>query len=132
MDYEYGLINPHQSEFVNSSKRYALNSGGVGSGKTFSICLKSLRLIIEYPGIFGLIGAQTYPLLRDTTLREFLNIVPQELIKSFNKSNNHFIFKNGSELIFRSFDDANKLKSLNLGFAGIEEMTDTTEDIFKM
>ena len=122
----------HQSDFINSIKRYVLNSGGVGSGKTYSICLKAQELCQLNPGIFGLIGAQTYPLLRDTTLREFLNIVPPEIIKSYNKTEQHFRFVNGSEVIFRSFDDPNKLKSLNLGFAGIEEMTDTTEEIFKM
>jgi PBSX family phage terminase large subunit len=127
----FDLIS-HQADFVNSTKKYTLNSGGVGSGKTYSICLKALALIQSYPGIFGLIGAQTYPLLRDTTLREFLNIVPSEILKSYNKTEQHFVFLNGSEVIFRSFDDANKLKSLNLGFAAIEEMTDTTEEIFKM
>jgi len=102
------------------------------SGKTYSIVLKALKLIIKHPGIFGLIGAQTYPLLRDTTLREFLTLVPQDIIQSYNKTQQHFKFKNGSEIIFRSFDDPNKLKSLNLGFAGIEEMTDVSEEIFKM
>jgi PBSX family phage terminase large subunit len=127
----FDLIS-HQADFVNSTNRYILNSGGVGSGKTYSICLRALSLCKTFPGIFGLIGAQTYPLLRDTTLREFINIIPQEAIKSYNKTEQHFIFHNKSEVIFRSFDDANKLKSLNLGFAGIEEMTDTTEEIFKM
>jgi phage terminase large subunit len=123
---------PHQKDFIKDESRYLLNSGGVGSGKTYSIVLKALKLITKFPGIFGLIGAQTYPLLRDTTLREFINVVPSEIIKSYNKSLQHFTFYNGSELIFRPFDDANKLKSLNLGFAGIEEMTDVHEDIFKM
>ncbi len=126
------LIDPHQSEFVRSNKRYLLNSGGVGSGKTYSIVIRTLLLCAKNPGIFVLIGAQTYPLLRDTTLREFINICPVDIIKSFNKTNNHFILKNGSEIIFRSFDDANKLKSLNLGACGVEEMTDIHEDIFKM
>jgi phage terminase large subunit len=123
---------PHQSKFIDSQKRYVLNSGGVGSGKTWTICLKSILLAIRYPGIFILLGAQTYPLLRDTTLREFLNIIPDGLIKSYNKTEQHFQFKNGSEVIFRSFDDPNKLKSLNLGACGIEEMTDVSEEIFKM
>jgi phage terminase large subunit len=115
-----------------SDKRYVLNSGGVGSGKSYSIVIKTLSLVLNHPGIFILIGAQTYPLLRDTTLREFLNVVPGEIIKSYNKTNQHFTFVNGSEVIFRSFDDPSKLKSLNLGACGIEEMTDIPEEIFKM
>jgi phage terminase large subunit len=70
--------------------------------------------------------------LRDTTLREFLNVCPEGIIQSFNKTNLHMILKNKSEIIFRSFDDPNKLKSLNLGACGIEEMTDVSEEIFKM
>ena len=132
MALELQLIDPHQTQFVNSDKRYVLNSGGVGSGKTYSIVIKTLLLIANNPGIFILIGAQTYPLLRDTTLREFLNVVPDEIITRFNTTQNHFIFKNGAEVIFRSFDDPNKLKSLNLGACGIEEMTDIDEEIFKM
>lgn len=132
MKVEYKLLDPHQVKFVNSESKFLLNSGGVGSGKTFSLCLKALKIILRYPRIFGLIGAQTYPLLRDTTLREFLNIVPPHIIAQYNKSEQHFTFKNGSEVIFRSFDDPNKLKSLNLGFCAIEEVTDIPEEIFKM
>lgn len=129
---QFTLIDPHQSAFVNSDARYLLNSGGVGSGKTFSLVLRSLRLCLEYPGIKGLLGAQTMPLLRDTTMAEFENLVPDQLIRSHNKSTNTYVFKNGSSVLFRPFDDANKFKSLNLGFIGIEEMTDVKHDIFKM
>jgi phage terminase large subunit len=132
MEFKFRTIDPHQTKFVYSDKRYILNSGGVGGGKTYSIVLRTLRLIIQHPGILILIGGQTYPLIRDTTLREFINLVPSELLLSYNKTNQHFIFKNGSEVIFRAFDDASKLKSLNLGACGIEEMTDISEDIIKM
>jgi len=129
---QFTLIDPHQSEFVNHNARYLLNSGGVGSGKTYSIVLRSLKLSLEYPGIKGLLGAQTMPLLRDTTMSEFENLVPSKLIKTYNKSTKTFVFKNGSTILFRSFDDANKFKSMNLGFIGIEEMTDVKHEIFKM
>ncbi|MDY6857675.1 MAG: PBSX family phage terminase large subunit [Thermodesulfobacteriota bacterium] len=128
---KFNLLS-HQYQFTESTNRYIVNSGGVGSGKTYAIVLKTLKLCIEHPGIFILIGAQTYPLLRDTTLREFVNLIPPEMIKSYNKANHHFIFENNSEVIFRSFDDPNKLKSLNLGACGIEEMSDISEEIFKM
>ena len=123
---------PHQDDFIFSDKRYILQSGGVGSGKTYSIVLKTIKLLIENPGILILVGAQTYPLLRDTTMREFFNLIPEQLIESYHKTNNHLKLKNKSEVIFRAFDDPNKLKSLNLGAVGIEEMTDIKEDIFKM
>ena len=104
----------------------------MGSGKTYAIVLRTLRLINDFPGIFVLIGAQTYPLLRDTTLRSFREIVPNNAIVSYNKSTQDFVLWNGSEVIFRSYDDETKLKSLNLGAAAIEEMTDVPEEVFKM
>ena len=42
------------------------------------------------------------------------------------------VFQNGSEILFRHFDEPNKLKSLNLGFVEIEEMSDIPYDTFKM
>jgi len=132
MSRTFELLDPHQSNFVNSYSRFLLNSGGVGSGKTYSIILKTLKLIMENPGIFILIGAQTYTSLRDTVLREFLALVPPEIISSYNKSLLHFTFTNGSEVIFRSLDDEAKLKSLNLGAVAIDEMTEIDEEIFKM
>jgi PBSX family phage terminase large subunit len=128
----YTLIQPHQTAFVNSNARYLLNSGGVGSGKTYSVVLRSMRLMLEYPGIKGVIGAQTMPMLRDTTMAEFEAIVPRGLISVHNKATNTYTFKNGSQVLFRPFDDPNKFKSLNVGFVGIEEMTDVKEEIFKM
>ena len=131
MKIQFKLL-PHQKRFTTSKKRYTLNSGGVGSGKTYSIVLKALKIALEYPGIFGLIGARTFPQLRNTTLREFLQIIPFEIVQNYNKSNSHFTLKNGSEIIFKSFDDEQKLKSYNLGFLAIEEMSDVPEEIFKM
>jgi len=130
-DIEFELLD-HQMQFVNSDSRYVINSGGVGSGKTYSIVLKTLQLCLTYPGIFILIGAQTFPLLRDTTMREFISVVPTELIRVHNKTRSHFILHNGSEVLFRPLDDPNKIKSYNLGAAAIEELTDVSEDIFKM
>jgi phage terminase large subunit len=65
-------------------------------------------------------------------MAEFEAIVPRGLIAVHNKSTNTYTFKNGSQVLFRPFDDPNKFKSLNVGFVGIEEMTDVKEEIFKM
>lgn len=128
----FELLEPHQTAFVNSSARYLLNSGGVGSGKTYSIILRTLSIMTRFPGILVLIGAQTYPSLRDTILREFLNITPEEIIRKYNKSTLHITLTNGSEVIFRSLEDEAKLKSLNLGAVAIDEMTEINEEVFKM
>ena len=50
----------------------------------------------------------------------------------YKRSESKLVFKNGSEILFRSFDQPNKIKSLNLGFVEIEEMSDVRESTFKM
>lgn len=121
---------PMQSKFHKSPAKYRCYLGGLGSGKTFAGAQEAYLALIEHPGIFGLIARQTYPELRDTTMRTFFSVLPQDLIQSWNKSENHLILKNGSEIIFRSLDDQMKLKSLELGFFWIDESSETAEDIF--
>ena len=50
----------------------------------------------------------------------------------FKSSEDKLQFKNGSEILFRHLQEPNKLKSLNLGFIEIEEMSDTPESTFLM
>ena len=115
----------------------AVYQGGFGSGKTFCGSLLGVLLCLKYPQIRGLVGAQTYPLVRDTTLCayfEHLGALGFDEGKDwfFSKSERLLRFKNGSEVLFRHFDEPDKLKSLNLGFAQIEEMSDVPKSVFNM
>ena len=115
----------------------AVYQGGFGSGKTFCGALLGLLMALKYPKIKGLVGAQTYPLVRDTTLCtyfEHLAAMGFEEGKDweFCKTERVLKLKNGSEIMFRHFDEPDKLKSLNLGFAQIEEMSDVPKSVFLM
>lgn len=137
---EYKLLKA-QREFLEIPHNYTLDvavyQGGYGSGKTFAGSLLGILLALKYPGIRGLVGAQTYTLVRDTTLQTYFEHLEQigfvegkdyEWSSSLQK----LTFKNGSEILFRHFDEPNKLKSLNLGFVEIEEMSDIPYDTFKV
>ena len=92
---------------------------------------------MKFPGIRGLVGAQTYTLVRDTTLQTYLehldNMNFQEGIDyEWSSTLQKLTFRNTSEVLFRHFDEPNKLKSLNLGFVEIEEMSDIPYETFKM
>lgn len=129
---------PAQSDFHASNAKYRLYAGGFGSGKTLCGSQEAIQLALRYPNNFGLVGAQTYPNLRDTTQRTFLEVVPHPVLKggrletAFNKSENSLEFYNGSVVIFRSMDDPNKYKCLNLGFFYIDELSEVAEDIWMM
>jgi len=123
---------PRQWAFINSAHRYRCFSGGVRSGKTIAGCALALKLSIQTPGVVGLIGAQTYRQLTDTTAKTFFDYVcPPELIKQWNKSDNTLVLKNGSTILFRTLDDESKLRGLGLGWFYIDEGTEVKETIFK-
>jgi len=122
----------HQAKFLESQSRYLLNSGGVGSGKSWALSAKAILLMIKHEGIFGLLGAETFPMLRNTTMRDFLSMLDPDLIQTFNKATSTITLINNSQLIFVPLNEAWKLKSLTLGFAGVEELTETKHDTFTM
>lgn len=137
---KYKLLNA-QREFLEIPHNYSLDvavyQGGYGSGKTFAGSLLGILLAIKFPKIRGLVGAQTYTLVRDTTLQsyfEHLDNMGFTLGKDYKwiSAEQKLVFWNGSEIIFRHFDEPNKLKSLNLGFVEIEEMSDIPYETFKM
>jgi len=140
MDYE---LLPAQKEFFiipesnKTNRDIALYQGGYGSGKTFCGSLIGICLCLKYAGICGLVGALTYTLLRDTTLKQYLEHLDNMgfidgVHYEYKKAEDKLVFKNGSEILFRHLQEPNKLKSLNLGFVELEEMSDTPESTFKM
>ncbi|MEW6016477.1 MAG: phage terminase large subunit [Pseudomonadota bacterium] len=107
--------------------------GGLGGGKTTAANVECLDMAMAYPGTVGLIARQTYPELRDTTRKNFLErVCPPELIKpgGWNKTENILTLVNGSQILFRSLDDPLKFASLELGFFFIDQAEETTEEIF--
>ena len=137
---EYNLLKA-QREFLEIPHNFALDvavyQGGYGSGKTFAGSLLGILLALKFPHIRGLVGAQTYTLVRDTTLQSYFEHLENMGFsegKDFRWSSTlqRLSFKNGSEILFRHSDEPDKLKSLNLGFAEIEEMSDIPYDTFKM
>ena len=84
-------------------------------------CFEAIRQALLYPDSIGYIVAPTYPMLRDSTQRTFFEILPRELIASFNKSANELILTNGATIIFRSADEPEKLRGANLSWFFIDE-----------
>ena len=100
-------------------------SGPVGTGKSKCLCYEGLKLALKNAGRVGLIGAPTYPMLRDVTRAAFLEMLEEEgLAYRFNKSDNQIILDcNQSQIIFRSLDNIERLRGTNLAWFGIDELT---------
>ena len=116
-------INRQQAGFMASTASRLLFSGAFGAGKTLVLCAKGLKLSLDYPGNFGLIARKVRATLAQTTLKTFMErACPVELIADYNKSERLVTLLNGSQILFGGLDDPLKLGSLELGWAGIDEL----------
>src|SRR5437016_10389461 len=66
---------PSQRKFHASDKRFKGFSGPIGSGKSQALCQEAIKLSYVNAGRTGLIGAPTYPMLRDATQAALFEIL---------------------------------------------------------
>ncbi len=126
---EYSPL-PSQQKFHDSKARFKGFSGPVGSGKSQALCHEAIRLSYVNHGCLGLIGAPTYPMLRDATLTSFMEVLKSNQIPyDFNKSESVMTMKeSGSKILFRAVEGFERLRGTNLAWFGIDELTYTTEE----
>ena len=115
-------LNDKQFEFVyDDDAKYVAYLGGIGAGKSFAGAVKAMRVAVGQPGSLGLIGAPTYPMLRDATMRSVWQVFPEQLIASYNKTDGVLQLVNSSEILFRSTDDPDRLRGPNLAWFWLDE-----------
>lgn len=121
---------PSQRKFHRSKARFKGFSGPIGSGKSQALCQEAIRLSYLNPGRAGLVGAPTYPMLRDATLASLLEVLARNGIRhELNKSELVLVMKDtGSKMYLRSVDDFERLRGTNLAWFGLDELTYTEED----
>lgn len=139
LEIEHGLPEPtlpHQWETYNSQGKFTLQSGAYGSGKTLTNAWIILRECLDYPGTLGLAGAETTPQLKETLQADFDTLIASYLeagLITYHGSDRKYTFWNGSQVLFWPLvgSDAkrqrHRIRSLNLGFAVIEEVTGIPE-----
>jgi hypothetical protein len=110
-----------QADFVSCRERFSLYIGGIGSGKTWAGAVRAIATAWEQPGALGLIGAPTNTMLRDTTERTFFELLPRPLIAAYHKSEQHLRLRNGSEILFRSLDEPDRVRGLSLAWFWLDE-----------
>lgn len=134
---------PKQAEFHGNNAKFRFFGGGFGNGKTSGGCAEAFGLAMEYPGCVGLICRKTLPEVKATTLQTLLHGgggdartdwsgIPQELIKSHNKSDKKITLINDSIIYYWPLDDPDKLTNLNLGWFLIDQAEEVSEDMFMM
>jgi hypothetical protein len=78
----------------------------------------------------GLLGAPTFPMLRDATQATLFEILDGNGIPyEHNKAENTLVFKETrSKIVFRAVDEFERLRGTNLAWFGLDELTYTQEE----
>jgi hypothetical protein len=82
------------------------------------------------PGRTGLIGAPTYPMLRDATVAALLEILERNgILHEVNRAENFLILKETrSKVLFRAVEEFERLRGSNLAWFGLDELTYAPEE----
>ncbi len=121
---------PSQARFHRSTARFKGFSGPIGSGKSQALCHEAIKLSYLNPGRMGMLGAPTYPMLRDATQTTLLEILSRNRIPhEFNKAENILTMRDtGSRMLFRPVEEFDRLRGTNLAWFGLDELTYTQEE----
>lgn len=121
---------PSQKKFHQSKMRFKGFSGPIGSGKSQALCHEAIRLSYINPGRMGLLGAPTYPMLRDATQVALFEILDANGIGyEQNKAENTITLRDTrSKILFRPVDEFERLRGTNLAWFGLDELTYTQEE----
>src|SRR5215813_8575249 len=121
---------PAQKKFHDATERFKGFSGPIGSGKSQALCQEAIRLSYLNWGRTGLLGAPTYPMLRDSTQTTLLEILETNRIPyDHNKAENTLIFKETrSKILLRAVEEFERLRGTNLAWFGLDELTYTQEE----
>jgi hypothetical protein len=126
---EYSPL-PSQKRFHESAARFKGFSGPIGSGKSQALCQEALKLTYLNPGRTGLIGAPTYPMLRDATQTALIEILDGNRIPyEWNRAENFLVLRETrSRILFRAVEEFERLRGSNLAWFGLDELTYTSEE----
>jgi hypothetical protein len=89
-----------------------------------------LKLAYLNPGRVGLIGAPTYPMLRDATQTALIETLQTNAIPfEWNRAENHLVLRETrSKILFRAVEEFERLRGSNLAWFGVDELTYTSEE----
>ncbi len=127
---------PRQSKAHGVTETNVLFGGAIGGGKTIWLVNEAIQLSLDYPGNRGYLCRHELTSLRRSTLLELIRFLPGELVEQHHQTENYFKLKNGSLIFYGGLGDdkggVDRLKSMTLGWFGIDQAEETSESHFNM
>ncbi len=121
---------PQQSAFFHDwQHRFTAYGGGMGQGKTTAAIGKIFYLSVLFPHNYGFIGRWDGGELRESTMADFIRLVPPEVIQNHNKQQGFIKFKEcygGSEISYGDLKE--EPKSINYGWFYFDQAEEVPEE----
>ena len=144
LDLIYGKLGPtdRQKQFRDHKARYRLFGGAVGGGKSVALSCESLRLSLAYSGNRGFMCRHELRSFVNTTLvtllakiAEMEEVLGTKILSHHHKTDKVLYFINGSQILYGGLGDVSdfeRIKSLEIGFFAIDEVSETVENNYQM
>lgn len=120
----------HQYSFHKDNHTFTGNFGGYGSGKTLTSREEIFKHIFITPNGNTLIGANVASQYEQTIKREMEADFPLAFVRSVNTQKAYVDMVNGHRVMFRPYDDPEKLRSYNLTSFLIVEASEVKQQSF--
>jgi len=127
------VFEKNYDALYNNEARFIINEGGSRSSKTYSLCQLILVYCLQNKGVVVSIIRKTFPALRATAMRDFLEVLKDAGIydkSSHNMSEHIYSFSNGSIVEFFSVDDEQKIRGRKRHLAWCNEANELYYDDF--
>jgi phage terminase large subunit len=127
------VFDKNYNALYNNEARFIINEGGSRSSKTYSLCQLIMVYCLQNSNKVVSIIRKTFPALRATAMRDFLEVLKEAGIyekASHNMSEHIYTFPNGSIVEFFSVDDEQKIRGRKRHVAWCNEANELFMDDF--
>lgn len=117
----------YQIKIAYDNKTFLNVTGGYGTGKTVTIMFKHLTTFMKVPQADSLLLANTLEQLGNTSYKELKKMLPRKLIFGNKKlpdiksKGGEILLSNNHRILLSASNNENKLRSLTLLVANVEE-----------
>lgn len=120
----------HQEAVHRDPHTYIGNFGAYGTGKTTTSREEVFKHCFITPSANVLIGADVTSQYEQTIKREIEKDIPVQLVADVSNQKNYMDLVNGARIMYRPFDDVDKLRSYNLTMFVIVEGSQVKAEAF--
>lgn len=117
-----------------ADERFVLYGGAVGGGKSYWLCREGLELSLECSGNVGYLCRHELTSFMRTTMLTLERLLPSDIITQHHQTEHYYRLVNGSLVFYGGLGDdqraIDRLKSMELGWFGIDQAEETSESHF--